>query len=87
MCGQATRCTARGTEEKLNRGAKEESGGALWQKSATRSKVIRVRMDDRRSSNIVPDLQVWEERVLCRRQPGARSGPLMEMEKVELVWM
>jgi len=74
---------ARGMEEKFNRGAEEESRGALWQKSATKSKAIRLRMDDRKSSSIILNLQVWEKGVSYRRQLGARGGPLMEMEKVD----
>jgi len=74
-------------EEEFNRRAKEESREALWQKSATRSKAIRVRVGNGRSSSIVLHLQVQEKGVLCRRQLGARGGPLMEMEEVKLVWM
>ena len=62
------RSAARGIEEKFNRGAKEKNKGALWQKSATRSKAIRLRVGDRRSSSIILNLQVWEKEVSCRRQ-------------------
>jgi len=79
------RSIARGMEEKFNRGAEEESRGALWQKSATRSKAIRLRVGDGRSSSIVLNLQVWEKEVSCKRQQGARSSSLMEMKEVELV--
>jgi len=27
------------------------------------------------------------EEVSCRRQPGARSDPLLEVERIKLVWM
>jgi len=30
---------------------------------------------------------VQGKEVSCRKQPGARGNPLMEIEKVELVWM
>ena len=73
---------ARGMEEKFNRGAEEERG-ALWQKSATKSKAIRLRVGDRKSSSIILNLQVWKKGVSCRRQLGAKDGPLMEMEKVD----
>ena len=48
--------TARGIEEKFNRGAEEESRGALWQKSTTKSKAIRLRVGDRKSSSIILNL-------------------------------
>ena len=73
---------ARGMEEKFNRGAEKESRGALWQKSATKSKAIKLRIGDRKSS-IILNLPVWEKGVSYRRQLGARGGPLMEMEKVD----
>jgi len=82
------RSAEKGMEEEFNRGAEEESRGALWQKNTTRSKAIRLRVGDgRSSSSIILNLQVWEKEVLCRRQLGARGDPLMEIEEVELVWM
>jgi len=48
---------------------------------------IRVGVDDRRDSSVILDLQVRREGVSCRRQPGARSNPLLEMERIKLVWM
>jgi len=48
---------------------------------------IRNRVDDRRDSSIVLDLQVRKEEVSCRRQPEARSDPLLEVERIKLVWM
>jgi len=84
--GQATRSAAR-IEEELSRRAKEESRGTLWKRCPGRGIIIRVRVDDRRGSSIVLDLQVQGKRVSCRRQPGAKDDPLMEMEGVELVWM
>jgi len=44
-----------------------------------------TKVDNGRSSSIVLNLQVREKEVSYRKQPGARDGPLMEMEKVELV--
>jgi len=44
-------------------------------------------VDDRRDSSVVLDLQVRRKGVSCRRQPGARSDPLLEVERIELVWM
>jgi len=44
-------------------------------------------VDDKRGSSIVLDLQVWREGVSYRRQPGARSDPLLEVERIKLVWM
>jgi len=48
---------------------------------------IRVGVDDRRDSSVVLDLQVRREGVSCRRQPGTRSDPLLEVERIKLVWM
>ena len=45
------RSTTREIEEELNRRAEKESGGALWQKSATRSKAIRVRIVHKESNS------------------------------------
>jgi len=44
-------------------------------------------MDDGRSSSVILDLQVRRKGVSCRRQPGAKGDPLLEVEKVKLVWM
>jgi len=82
--GQATRSTAR-IEEELSRRAKEESRRALWKRHPRRGAIIRVRVDDRRNSSIVLDLQVKREGVSYRRQPGARSDPLLEVERIKLV--
>jgi len=76
------RSTARGMEEEFNGRAEKESKGALWQKSATRSKVIRVRIDNRRSNSIVLDLQVQEKGVSYRRQPGKEVVPLWKWRKL-----
>jgi len=84
--GQATRSTAR-MEKELSRRAKEGSRGALWKRHPRRGTIIRVKVDDRRNSGIVLDLQVWREGISCRRQPGARSDPLLEVERTKLVWM
>jgi len=43
ICGQTTRSAAR-MEEKLNRRAEKERGGALQQRGARRSTVTRVRV-------------------------------------------
>ena len=74
-------------EEELDRRAKKEGRGALWKRSPKRGTIIRVRVDDRRDSSIVLDLQVRKKGVSCRRQPGARSDPLLEVERIKLVWM
>jgi len=74
-------------EEELNRKAEKEGRGALWKRHPKRGAIIGVGVDDRRSGSIVLDLQVWREEVSCRRQPGARSDPLLEVERIKLVWM
>ena len=38
-----------------------------------------------RNSSIVLNLQVQRERVSCRRQLGARSDPLLKVERIKLV--
>ena len=74
-------------EEEPDRRAKKEGRGALWKRRPERGAIIRVRVDDRRDSSVVLDLQVRRKGVSCRRQPGARSDPLLEMERIKLVWM
>ena len=74
-------------EEELDRRAKKESGGALWKRRPKRGVIIRVGVDDRRDSSVILDLQVQRKGVSCRRQPGARSDPLLEVERIKLVWM
>jgi len=59
----------------------------LWKRRPKRGAIIRVRVDDRRDSSVVLDLQVRRKGVSCRRQPGARSDPLLEVERIKLVWM
>jgi len=49
--------------------------------------IIRVGVGDRRDSSVVLDLQVWRKGVSYRRQLGARSDPLLEVERIKLVWM
>jgi len=44
-------------------------------------------VDDRRDSSVILDLQVQREGVSCRRQLGARSDLLLEVERIKLVWM
>jgi len=73
--------------EELNRRAKEEGREALWKRCPRRGAIIRVRVDDGRGSSVVLDLQVRRKRVSCGRQPGARSDPFLEVERIELVWM
>ena len=84
--GQAIRSVAR-IEEELSRGAKEESRGTLWKRHSGRSAIIRVRVNNGRDSSIILDLQVWRKGVSHKRQLRARGDPLMEVERVELVWM
>jgi len=74
-------------KEELDGRAKKESGGALWKRRPKRGVTIRVGVDDRRDSSVVLDLQVQREEVSCRRQLGARSDPLLEVERIKLVWM
>jgi len=74
-------------EKELDRRAKKEGRGALWKRSPKRGAIIRVRVDDKRDSSVVLDLQVRRKGVSCRRQPGARSDPLLEVERIKLVWM
>ena len=59
----------------------------MWKRSPKRGTTIRVRVDDRRDSSVVLDLQVRRKGVSCRRQPGARSNSLLEVERIKLVWM
>ena len=83
-------CTERSAarkEEELDGKAKEESGGVLWKRHPKRGATIRVGVDDRRGSSIILDLQVQKEGVSCKRQPGARSDLLLEVERIKLVWM
>jgi len=59
----------------------------LWKRRPKRGMIIRVGVNDQRDSSIVLDLQVRREEVSCRRQPGARSDPLLEVERIKLVQM
>jgi len=45
-------------EEELDRRAKKEGRGALWKRRPKRGAIIRVRVNDRRDSSVVLDLQV-----------------------------
>jgi len=74
-------------EEELDRRAKKEGRRALWKRRPKRDTTIRVGVDDKRDSSVVLDLQVWREGVSCRRQLGARSDSLLEVERIKLVWM
>jgi len=74
-------------KEELDRRAKKEGRGALWKRHPKRGAIIRVRLDDRRDSSVILDLQVWRKGVSCRRQPGTRSDSLLEVERIKLVWM
>jgi len=74
-------------EDELDGRAKKEGRRALWKRRPGRGAIIRDRVDDRRDSSVVLDLQVWREKVSCRRQPGARSDPFLEVERIKLVWM
>jgi len=83
-------CTGRSAakrEEELDGRAKKENRGALWKRHPERGAIIRVGVNDRRDSSVVLDLQVQREGVSCRRQLGARSDPLLEVERIKLVWM
>jgi len=59
----------------------------LWKRCPKRGTIIRVRVDDRGDSSVILGLQVWRKRVSCKRQLGARSDPLLEVERIKLVWM
>jgi len=59
----------------------------LRKRHPKRGATIRVGMNNRRDSSVILDLQVWRERVSCGRQPEAKSDPLLEVEKIKLVWM
>jgi len=74
-------------KEELDRRAKKEGRGVLWKRRPKRGAIIRVRVDDRRDNSVVLDLQVRRKGVSCRRQPGARNDPLLEVERIKLVWM
>ena len=83
-------CTGRSVtrrEEKLDRRAKKASGRALWKRCSKRDMIIRVGVDNRRDSSVILNLQVQRKEILCRRQLGARSNSLLEMERIKLVWM
>jgi len=83
-------CTGRSAarkEKELDGRAKKESRRALWKRCPERGTIIRVRVDDRRDSSVVLDLQVWRKEISYRRQLGARSDPLLEVERIKLVWM
>jgi len=84
--GQATRSAARLVGE-LCRRAKKKRREALQKRRSKGDGTIRVRMDDRRNSSVLLDLQVQKGEILCRGQLGARSGPLLEVERIKLVWM
>jgi len=74
-------------KKKLDRRAKEEGRGALWKRCPRRGATIRNRVDDRRDSSIVLDLQVQRKGISCRKQLGEKSDPLLEVERIKLVWM
>ena len=57
----------------------------MWKKCPKRGVIIRVGVDDRRDSSVIVDLQVWRKGVSCRRQLGARSDSLLEVERIKLV--
>ena len=59
----------------------------MWKRSPKRDAITRVRVDDRRNSSIVLDLQVRRKGVSCRRQLGTRSDSLLEVERIKLVWV
>ena len=80
------RSTAR-REEELDGRAKKESRGALWKKRPKRGTIIRVGVDGRRNSSVILNLQVQRKGVSYRRQLGARSDLLLEVERIKLVWM
>jgi len=65
--GQAMRSAAR-MEEELSRRAKEESRGALWQRSAEGSSVTRIGVVYPRNNSDVQQVQrIQKERELCGR--------------------
>jgi len=43
-------------EEELNGRAEKESRGTLWKRCPKRGAIIRIRMDDGRSSSVILDL-------------------------------
>jgi len=74
-------------EEKLSKRVKKESGGVLWKRCPRRGAIMGSRMVYKRDNSIILDLQVRRKRVSCKRQLGARSDPLLEVERIKLVWM
>jgi len=74
-------------EEELDGRAEKKSKGTLRRRRPKRGAIVRIRIDDGGDSGIILDLQVRRKGVTCRRQPGARSDPLLEMERIELMWM
>jgi len=72
-------------EEELNRRAKKESKGALWKRGPERGMIIRIGVNDSRYSSVILNLQVQRKEVSCKRQLGARSDPLLEVERIKLM--
>jgi len=59
----------------------------LQKRYPRRGTILEVRLVYEGSSSFVLDLQVQEERGSCREQPGTRSDPFLEVERIKLVWM
>jgi len=75
-------------EEEFVGGIKEESRVVLWTNSATRHRIVGVGVAQPRGYRHVFEVpKMWQRRMLCRRQPGTRSSPLLEKRKDELVWI
>ena len=72
-------------KKKFSGKTEEESRGVLQKRHPRRGTILGVRLVYERSSSFVLDLQVQEEGVSCRGQPGARSNPFLEVERIKLV--
>jgi len=82
------RSAARRMEEKFVGGFEEEGRMVLWTDSATGCKVVGVGIAWPRSCRYVFEVpKMWQRGMLCRRQLGTRSSPLLKKREDELVWM
>jgi len=75
-------------EEKFVEGVERESKVVLWTDSATRCRVVGVRVVRPRSRRHIFEVpKMWQRGMLRGRQSGTRNAPLLEERKDKLVWM
>jgi len=75
-------------EKEFMGGVEEKSRVVLWTNSATKCRVMGVRIAgsrDRRHIFEVP--KMWRRRMSCGRRSGTRGSSLLEKREDELVWM